>query len=185
MFKKYSFNRAKLHFKRVSVVEKILIKIENIILKIKDCIRFIKIDKNIFCEIIKKTLNIFLIICIINYLGNILLSNNNFRQMDIISTILNELTFITDNYYQYLLACLGVGGFLIGMFLANLSGIITAKYMNIVSKVSVSVLTEYVNSKYLQSMINFLCVIIIQIFFLIFSIKINCILVLLTAFFTI
>ena len=185
MFNKYSLRRAKLHFKKISIFEKALIFFERIILRIKDGLRFIKLDKHIFSETIKNVLYITIIISIANFLGYILLFNNSFRKIEIISKILNSLTLIVDNYNQYLLACLGVGGFLIAMFLANLSGIITAKYMNIVSKTSVSILNEYANRKYLHSMINYLCIIIVQILFLMFNIKINPIVVLLTTFLTI
>ena len=184
MFNKYSLNRAKLHFKKISIIEKILIKLENIILRVKDSLRFIKLDKYVFWKTIKKILYITLILGMVNFLGSILLSNNIFRKIEIITIILDSLTFIVDNYNQYLLACLGVGGFLIAMFLSNLSGIITAKYMNIVSKVSVSVINEYENRKYFQSMINYLFVIIIQLLCLLFSIKINSIVALLTIFLT-
>ena len=117
--------------------------------------------------------------------GNLILFNNGFRNIKCISEILNSLTFIYDNYNQYLLACLGVGGFLVALFLSNLSGIITAKYINIVSKVSLSVLNEYANKKYLKSMINYLCLIIVQLACWIFNIRINPVIALLSLFLTV
>lgn len=185
MFNKYSLKRAKIHFKKISILEKVSIFFENVFLRFKDSLRFIKLDKGIFWSTIKNVFCILIIFSIVNFLGNILLSNSSFTKIETISKILDFLTFVTDNYNQYLLACLGVGGFLIAMFLANLSGIITTKYMNIVSEISLSVLNEYANKKYFQSMINYLCLIIIQLFCLIFSIKINPIIALLTIFLTI
>ena len=185
MFNKYNLKRAKLHFKKVSIVENISIFIEKVFLKIKDTFRFIKLDKDILLVSIKELICIFIIISVINMLGNMLLTNNYFRDIECISKMLNSLTFLVDNYSQYLLACLGVGGFLVALFLSNLSGIITAKYINIVSKVSLSVLNEYANKKYLKSMINYLCLIIVQLCCWIFSIKINPIIAILSVFLTI
>lgn len=185
MFNKYNLKRAKLHFKKLSIIEKLSIFAEKIFLKIKDTFRFIKLDRSILSIAIKEMIYIVIIITAINMVGNLILFNNSFRDIKCISKILNSLTFIYDNYNQYLLACLGVGGFLVALFLSNLSGIITAKYINIVSKVSLSVLNEYANKKYLKSMINYLCLIIAQLACWIFNIRINPVIALISLFLTI
>ncbi len=185
MFNKYNLKRAKLHFKKLSIIEKLSIFAEKIFLKIKDTFRFIKLDRSILSIAIKEMIYIVIIITAINMVGNLILFNNGFRNIKCISEILNSLTFIYDNYNQYLLACLGVGGFLVALFLSNLSGIITAKYINIVSKVSLSVLNEYANKKYLKSMINYLCLIIVQLACWIFNIRINPVIALLSLFLTV
>ena len=154
-------------------------------LKIKDTFRFVKLDRSILSIAIKEMIYIVIIITAINMVGNLILFNNGFRDIKCISEILNSLTFIYDNYNQYLLACLGVGGFLVALFLSNLSRIITAKYINIVSKVSLSVLNEYANKKYLKSMINYLCLIIVQLACWIFNIRINPVIALLSLFLTV
>lgn len=185
MFNKYNLKRAKLHFKKLSIIEKLSIFAEKIFLKIKDTFRFVKLDRSILSISIKEMIYIVIIITAINMVGNLILFNNGFRNIKCISEILNSLTFIYDNYNQYLLACLGVGGFLVALFLSNLSGIITAKYINIVSKVSLSVLNEYANKKYLKSMINYLCLIIVQLACWIFNIRINPVIALLSLFLTV
>lgn len=185
MFNKYNLKRAKLHFKKLSIIEKLSIFAEKIFLKIKDTFRFVKLDRSILSIAIKEMIYIVIIITAINMVGNLILFNNGFRNIKCISEILNSLTFIYDNYNQYLLACLGVGGFLVALFLSNLSGIITAKYINIVSKVSLSVLNEYANKKYLKSMINYLCLIIVQLACWIFNIRINPVIALLSLFLTV
>lgn len=185
MFNKYNLKRAKLHFKKLSIIEKLSIFAEKMFLKIKDTFRFVKLDRSILSIAIKEMIYIVIIITAINMVGNLILFNNGFRNIKCISEILNSLTFIYDNYNQYLLACLGVGGFLVALFLSNLSGIITAKYINIVSKVSLSVLNEYANKKYLKSMINYLCLIIVQLACWIFNIRINPVIALLSLFLTV
>ncbi len=185
MFNKYNLKRAKLHFKKLSIIEKISIFAEKMFLKIKDTFRFVKLDMSILSIAIKEIIYIVIIITAINMVGNLILFNNGFRNIKCISEILNSLTIIYDNYNQYLLACLGVGGFLVALFLSNLSGIITAKYINIVSKVSLSVLNEYANKKYLKSMINYLCLIIVQLACWIFNIRINPVIALLSLFLTV
>ncbi len=185
MFNKYNLKRAKLHFKKLSIIEKLSIFAEKMFLKIKDTFRFVKLDRSILSIAIKEMIYIVIIITAINMVGNLILFNNGFRNIKYISEILNSLTFIYDNYNQYLLACLGVGGFLVALFLSNLSGIITAKYINIVSKVSLSVLNEYANKKYLKSMINYLCLIIVQLACWIFNIRINPVIALLSLFLTV
>ena len=185
MFNKYNLKRAKLHFKKLSIIEKLSIFAEKMFLKIKDTFRFVKLDRSILSIAIKEMIYIVIIITAINMVGNLILFNNGFRDIKCISEILNSLTFIYDNYNQYLLACLGVGGFLVALFLSNLSGIITAKYINIVSKVSLSVLNEYANKKYLKSMINYLCLIIVQLACWIFNIRINPVIALLSLFLTV
>lgn len=185
MFNKYNLKRAKLHFKKLSIIEKLSIFAEKMFLKIKDTFRFVKLDRSILSIAIKEMIYIVIIIIAINMVGNLILFNNGFRDIKCISEILNSLTFIYDNYNQYLLACLGVGGFLVALFLSNLSGIITAKYINIVSKVSLSVLNEYANKKYLKSMINYLCLIIVQLACWIFNIRINPVIALLSLFLTV
>lgn len=185
MFNKYNLKRAKLHFKKLSIIEKLSIFAEKMFLKIKDTFRFVKLDRSILSIAIKEMIYIVIIITAINMVGNLILFNNGFRDIKCISEILNSLTFIYDNYNQYLLACLGIGGFLVALFLSNLSGIITAKYINIVSKVSLSVLNEYANKKYLKSMINYLCLIIVQLACWIFNIRINPVIALLSLFLTV
>lgn len=185
MFNKYNLKRAKLHFKKLSIIEKLSIFAKKMFLKIKDTFRFVKLDRSILSIAIKEMIYIVIIITAINMVGNLILFNNGFRDIKCISEILNSLTFIYDNYNQYLLACLGVGGFLVALFLSNLSGIITAKYINIVSKVSLSVLNEYANKKYLKSMINYLCLIIVQLACWIFNIRINPVIALLSLFLTV
>ena len=185
MFNKYNLKRAKLHFKKLSIIEKLSIFAEKMFLKIKDTFRFVKLDMSILSIAIKEMIYIVIIITAINMVGNLILFNNGFRNIKCIAEILNSLTFIYNNYNQYLLACLGVGGFLVALFLSNLSGIITAKYINIVSKVSLSVLNEYVNKKYLKSMINYLCLIIAQLTCWIFNIRINPVIALLSLFLTV
>lgn len=185
MINRYNIKRAKLHYKRISIAERLSVFIEKMFLKVKDVFRFIKLDKTIILITLKELFYIIITIVAINIFSNILLSNSWFRNIEFISIILDSLTFMVSNYNQYLLACLGVGGFLVALFLSNLSGIITTKYINIVSKVSLSVLNEYANKKYLKSMINYLSLIIVQLCCWIFSVEINPIIALLSVFLTI
>lgn len=185
MFNKYNLKRAKMHFKKILIIEKISICVEKVFLKIKDMFRFVNLDRSILSIAIIEMIYIVIIITAINMVGNLLLFNNFFRNIKCISKILNSLTFIVDNYNQFLLACLGVGGFLVALFLSNLSGIITTKYINIVSKVSLSILNEYANKKYLKSMINYLCLIIVQLACWVFNIRINPVIALLSLFLTV
>ena len=185
MLKKYSVIRSKLHFIKKNLNEKKSIFFEKKFLSLKDRFRFVKLDCSFIFVIIEKCFLFLMLFLIFNYLGNFILFNDKFREVKIISCILESLSFVLENYNQFLLACLGVGGFLVALFLSNLSGVITSKYVNITSKISVSILQEYANRKYLDSMINYLCFIIVQLCFIIFSVVVNPFVALLSVFLTI
>lgn len=185
MAKKYSLKQANNHFIRKGVFEKISIWIERFWLTLKDQQRFFKIDKIYIWETIKELVSLFVLCIIINAIGSLLLGSSCFRNLIIIRDIINNSSFIIENYNQYLIACLGVAGFLAGLFLSNLSSIITSRYSNIVSKVSLSVLNEYTNKKYFKSIINYLCLIIIQLSLWFLNLSINPLLSLATVFLTI
>lgn len=183
--KKYNRKRAKLHFFKIFIFEKISVLIERLFLKIKSYIRFVKNDKQILYITIKEIISVSLLIFICNSLFNYLNGISEVRNLCLVSYFLDNTTFLTDNFIQFLLACLGVGVFLVALFLSNLSNLITAKYMNIVSKVSVSILTEFTNKKYLQSMINYLTLTIILLFCYIFKISVNPMVAILLIFMTV
>ena len=62
MFNKYNLKRAKLHFKKLSIIEKLSIFAEKIFLKIKDTFRFVKLDRSILSIAIKEMIYIVIII---------------------------------------------------------------------------------------------------------------------------
>ena len=43
----------------------------------------------------------------------------------------NVINFSNDSFFQFLIATLGVAGFLVALFYANLSGVFTSKYANL------------------------------------------------------
>ncbi len=185
MAKKYSLHHARNHFFRIRLFERISVYIEKIVLSINDQYRFFKLDKIYIWESLKEFAYLFLLCLIINCIGYSLLRSSNSINIAIVNDIFNSGTFIVERYNQYLIACLGVAGFLAGLFLSNLSGIITSRYSNIVSKVSLSVLNEYTNKKYFKSIVNYLCLIIVQLLLWCFDTPINPILSLITVLLTI
>lgn len=185
MFNKYSRNRAKIHFLLMSFFEKISIFFEKKVLFFRDCLRFFKIDKYFFIKCIKELLYVLFVTYVVYYVGLLLFNNNSLIIVNDIDDSIDGFAFIINYYNQFLLACLGVGGVLIGLFLSNLSSLFAAKYTKIVSKVSISVLNEFTNRKYLQTMIHYFCIIIIQLLFWILNIQTNFILAVFTVFLTI
>ena len=185
MFKKYNLNRAKIHYKKISIIERMSIMLERIELYLKDSLRFIKLDRYFFKESIMSIIIVTIGLFAINYIGNNWLNGLFFRKIQIINSITQNVGYVIEHYSQYLLACLGVAGFLAALFLSNLSGIITSRYNKITSRVSLSVLNEYANKKYLKSIINYLCIIVIQLLFWTFKINISILLSIVTFFLTI
>ena len=116
MAKKYSLKRANNHFIRKGVFEKISIWIERFLLTLKDQKRFFQIDKIYIWDTIRELVSLFILCVIINTIGSLLLNNSGFRNLIIIRDIISNSTFIIENYNQYLIACLGVAGFLAGLF---------------------------------------------------------------------
>ena len=173
MFKKYNLNRAKIHYKKISIIERMSKMLERIELYLKDSLRFMKLDRYFFKESIMSIIIVTIGLFAINYIGNNWLNGLFFRKIQIINSITQNLSYVLEHYSQYLLACLGIAGFLAALFLSNLSGIITSRYNKITSRVSLSVLNEYANKKYLKSIINYLCIIVIQLLFWTFKINIS------------
>lgn len=114
-----------------------------------------------------------------------MLSINISLYIKIIDFLKNIINFNSNNYFNYLVACLGVGGFLTALFFSNLSGIFSSKYSNLTTKISSSILNEYMNRKYFESIVNYLVLLIIELLCYSFSIKLNFLIVIVTFFLTI
>lgn len=62
----------------------------------------------------------------------------------------NIINFSNDSFFQFLIATLGVAGFLVALFYANLSGVFTSKYANLDFNISKAVIEERENQKNLN-----------------------------------
>ena len=52
------------------------------------------------------------------------------------------INYSNDGFFQFLIATLGVAGFLVALFYANLSGVFTSKYANLDFNISKAVIKE-------------------------------------------
>lgn len=157
----YNNYKAEKHFKWLSLKEKVMVMIERVILKLKNTYKFLKIEKIISNIYFKKT---FFVVCgliLCNIVGEKLYYVLcRYSVFDNIRTI---ITFNQNNYFQFLIASLGIGGFLTALFFSNLSGIQSSKYSNLDSELSSAILNEYMNKTYFDSIVNYLIIIVIQI----------------------
>lgn len=157
----YNNNKAERHFKWLSLKEKVMVMIERIILKLKNTYKFLKIERIISNIYFKKT---FFVVCgliLCNIVGEKLYYA--LCQYSIFDNIRTIITFNQNNYFQFLIASLGIGGFLTALFFSNLSGIQSSKYSNLDSELSSAILNEYMNKTYFDSIVNYLIIIVIQI----------------------
>ena len=157
----YNNDKAERHFKWLSLKEKVMVIIERVILKLKNKYKFLKIEKIISNIYFKKT---FFVVCgliICNIVGEKLYYV--LCQYSIFDNIITIITFNQNNYFQFLIASLGIGGFLTALFFSNLSGIQSSKYSNLDSELSFAILNEYMNKTYFDSIVNYLIIIVIQI----------------------
>jgi len=157
----YNNNKVERHFKWLSLKEKVMVMIERIILKLKNTYKFLKIERIISNIYFKKT---FFVVCgliLCNIVGEKLYYA--LYQYSIFDNIRTIIIFNQNNYFQFLIASLGIGGFLTALFFSNLSGIQSSKYSNLDSELSSAILNEYMNKTYFDSIVNYLIIIVIQI----------------------
>ena len=174
------------HFKKMHNLEKKAIFYEKIILKFKDIKKFISLEKSyIFVTYLKKIIYNVFILLILFLIQKIMLNINISWYVKAIDFLKNIVNFNSNNYFNFLVACLGVGGFLTALFFSNLSGIFSSKYSNLTTKISSSILNEYMNRKYFESIVNYLVLLIIELLCYSFSIKLNFLIVIVTFFLTI
>lgn len=174
------------HFKKIHNLEKKAVFYERIILKFKNIKKFINLEKNyVFVKYLKKIIYNVSFLLVLFLIQKVLLSINNSLYIKIIDFLKNIINFNSNNYFNYLVACLGVGGFLTALFFSNLSGIFSSKYSNLTTKISSSILNEYMNRKYFESIVNYLVLLIIELLCYSFSIKLNFLIVIVTFFLTI
>lgn len=174
------------HFKKIHNLEKKAVFYERIILKFKDIKKFINLEKNyVFVKYLKKIIYNVSFLLVLFLIQKVLLSINISLYIKIIDFLKNIINFNSNNYFNYLVACLGVGGFLTALFFSNLSGIFSSKYSNLTTKISSSILNEYMNRKYFESIVNYLVLLIIELLCYSFSIKLNFLIVIVTFFLTI
>lgn len=174
------------HFKKIHNLEKKAVFYERIILKFKDIKKFINLEKNyVFVKYLKKIIYNVSFLLVLFLIQKVLLSINISLYIKIIDFLKNIINFNSNNYFNYLVACLGVAGFLTALFFSNLSGIFSSKYSNLTTKISSSILNEYMNRKYFESIVNYLVLLIIELLCYSFSIKLNFLIVIVTFFLTI
>lgn len=125
------------------------------------------------CKEVFKSLMYFLIICIvIMTLWRVeeMLYKNIFINLEFIRNIVE---FSTENFFQFLIASLGISGVLIALFYANLSGVFSTKYINLDSSLSFEILDEKENKRNINSIRNYIITNIAIIMFYIMGIKFN------------
>lgn len=174
------------HFKRQQKLEKKSILGEKISLTLSDIKEFFMLEKkNIFTKYSKKIIINAVFLLLLFFTQKIILSINIPFLTDKINNLKNNLNFSPGNYFNYLLSCLGVGGFLTALFFSNLSGVFSSRYSNLTTKVSSSILKEYMNKKYFESIVNYLTLLIIEILCYTVNIKLNFLITIVTFFLTI
>ena len=97
----------------------------------------------------------------------------------------NIINFSNDSFFQFLIATLGVAGFLVALFYANLSGVFTSKYANLDFNISKAVIEERENQKNLNGIKNYIAINIALILLYIFGIKAQVIIALIFSIYTI
>lgn len=97
----------------------------------------------------------------------------------------NIINYSGDNFFQFLIATLGVSGFLVALFYANLSGVFTSKYANLDFNISKAVIEERENRKNLNGIRNYIVINIALILLYMFDIKGQVVLALLFSIYTI
>lgn len=95
------------------------------------------------------------------------------------------INYSEDRFFQFLIATLGVAGFLIALFYANLSGVFTSKYANLDFNISKAVIEESENQRNLNGIKNYITINITLILLYILNIRGQVILALLFAIYTI
>ena len=70
----------------------------------------------------------------------------------------NIINYSGDNFFQFLIATLGVSGFLVALFYANLSGVFASKYANLDFNISKAVIEERENRKNLNGIRNYIVI---------------------------
>ena len=97
----------------------------------------------------------------------------------------NIINYSGDNFFQFLIATLGVSGFLVALFYANLSGVFASKYANLDFNISKAVIEERENRKNLNGIRNYIVINIALILLYMFDIKGQVVLALLFSIYTI
>lgn len=83
----------------------------------------------------------------------------------------NIINFSNDSFFQFLIATLGVSGFLVALFYANLSGVFISKYANLDFNISKAVIEEREKHKNLNGIKNYIAINIALILLYMFGIK--------------
>lgn len=182
----YSKRAVDKHFKKMHKLEKKAVLYERIILKFKDIKKFINLEKDyVFVKYLKKIIYNASFLLLLFLIQKVLLNINISLYIKLINFLNNIISFNSNNYFNYLVACLGVGGFLTALFYSNLSGIFSSKYSNLTTKISSSILNEYMNRKYFESIVNYLVLLILELLCYSFDIKLNFLIIIATFFLTI
>ena len=95
------------------------------------------------------------------------------------------INYSNDSFFQFLIATLGVAGFLVALFYANLSGVFTSKYANLDFNISKAVIEERENQKNLNGIRNYIAINISLILLYMLDIKSQVIVALLFSIYTI
>lgn len=125
------------------------------------------------CKELFKSVIYFLLICIIIFtLLKIeeMSYNNIFIKWEVVR---NMVEFSTDNCYQFLIATLGISGVLIALFYANLSGVFSAKYVNLDTSLAFEILRDKDNKRNINSMRNYIITNIALLIFYMIGLKFN------------
>ena len=95
------------------------------------------------------------------------------------------INYSNDGFFQFLIATLGVAGFLVALFYANLSGVFTSKYANLDFNIFKAVIEERENRKNLNGIRNYIAINIALVLLYMLDIKSQVIVALLFSIYTI
>ena len=127
---------------------------------------------NICYELFKSLIYLLFISIVIMTLWKIekTLYNDFFIKWEFIKSVVE---FSTDYCYQFLIASLGISGVLIALFYANLSGVFSAKYVNLDTSLAFEILKDKDNKRNINSMKNYIITNIVLLIFYIVGIRFN------------
>ena len=75
--------------------------------------------------------------------------------------ILEYIKYDKEIFINFLISTIGIAGFLVALFYANLSGIFTTRYAHISSRISRELLNEYTNKRYFDAIQNYIIVVLL------------------------
>ena len=75
--------------------------------------------------------------------------------------ILEYIKYDKEIFINFLISTIGIAGFLVALFYANLSGIFTTRYAHISSRISRELLNEYTNKRYFNAIQNYIIVVLL------------------------